>query len=349
MTHRKIEISQRAPNNFQSPTGNSSNYLLSHVHERIIKVIILSHSAAQKGTLMNFEYLDRFAQMKSLYEFCREAEDFALFKPETSALAARKAVEYIVKTVCAEGSLDIAPTATVYDMLRSPYFLSRFPERKFIDCLHSIRKLGNSAAHGDPLTSETALESLQHLHYIVGEYSVSLGLIAYYPEFKKPAVNQAHKIIQPPTDKNEFLPVAQQYFARSVNGYRVTEFAFACEYPAGSYHVHFYPAEVIIEFFLQEKASACLRYKNGVSLLPLTVSDNPNGRTRNAAMQELVHNGYIDKFDAPNRLSKKEMVPAVAAYTNGRILPGKRNDPCIITTEDGRQIECICMASSLNI
>ena len=309
----------------------------------------LPHSTAQKGTLMNFEYLNRFAQMKSLYEFCREAEDFALFKPETSALAARKAVEYIVKAVCAESSLDMSPTATVYDMLRSPHFLSRFPERKFNDCLHSIRKLGNSAAHGDPLTSEAALESLQYLHYIVGEYSVSQGLITQYPEFQRPAVNQAHKIIQPPTDKNEFLPIAQQYFSRSVNDYRVTEFAFACEYPAGSYHVHFYPSEVIVGFFQQEKASACLRYKNGVSLLPLTVSENPNGRTRNAAMQELVHNGHIDKFDAPNRLSKKEMVPAVAAYTNGSILPATRNDPCIVIAEDGRRIECICMASSLNI
>ena len=48
-------------------------------------------------------------------------------------------------------------------------------------------------------------------------------------------------------DKNNRSTVALQYFARSVNGYRGTEFAFTCEYTAGSYHVHFYPAEGIVE------------------------------------------------------------------------------------------------------
>lgn len=298
---------------------------------------------------MNFDYLNRFSHLKPLYEFCREAEEFALFKPETSALAARKAIEHIVKTVCSESASDLSPAATVYDMLRSPSFLRRFSDPQFIDCIHNIRKLGNSAAHGDQLTTTDSLASLQQLHYVVGEYAVSQRLISQYPEFTKPAVNQAHKIIQAPDDKKELLPIAQQYFSRSVNSFHVNEFAFACEYPSGFYHVHFYPAEYIIDFFQQDRACECLRYKNGVSLLPLNVSDIPNKKSRNAAMQELVHNGYTDKIDAPKRLSKQEVVAAVASHTNGRILPVKRYDPCVVLTEDGRRIECLCMACALNV
>jgi hypothetical protein len=105
----------------------------------------------------------------------------------------------------------------------------------------------------------------------------------------------------------------------------------------------------IVEFFQQDAACDCLRYKNGVSLLPLTVTNNPGRKSRNPAMQELVHNGYTDKFDAPRRLSKQEIVTAVAAHTNGRILPGKRFDPCIVETADGKRIECLCMACALNV
>ena len=56
-----------------------------------------------------------------------------------------------------------------------------------------------------------------------------------------------------------------------------------------------------------------------------------------------------DKFDAPKRLSKPEVAAAVVFHTNGHILPGKRYDPCIVETADGKRIECLCMACSLNV
>jgi len=44
-----------------------------------------------------------------------------------------------------------------------------------------------------------------------------------------------------------------------------------------------------------------------------------------------------------------EAAALIASYTNGSVLPGKRYDPSIVTTEDGRRIECFCMAASLNV
>ena len=48
---------------------------------------------------MNFDYLQTFPDLKKLYEYCAEAEEFVLYKPSVSAASARKAIEYIVKMI----------------------------------------------------------------------------------------------------------------------------------------------------------------------------------------------------------------------------------------------------------
>lgn len=41
---------------------------------------------------MNFDYLKAFPEMNKLYDYCSEAEEFALYKPNISATSARKAM-----------------------------------------------------------------------------------------------------------------------------------------------------------------------------------------------------------------------------------------------------------------
>ena len=48
---------------------------------------------------MNFTYLEKFPIFKKLYEYCDEAEEFAISKPSISAVSARKAMEFVVKMI----------------------------------------------------------------------------------------------------------------------------------------------------------------------------------------------------------------------------------------------------------
>ena len=50
---------------------------------------------------MNFDFLKPFSDLRKLYEYCEEAEEFALSKPNISATSARKAMEFIVKMIYA--------------------------------------------------------------------------------------------------------------------------------------------------------------------------------------------------------------------------------------------------------
>ena len=44
---------------------------------------------------MNFKFLQPFLKLRKLYEYCCEAEEFALTKPNISATSARKGMEFM--------------------------------------------------------------------------------------------------------------------------------------------------------------------------------------------------------------------------------------------------------------
>ena len=46
---------------------------------------------------MNFDYMKNAPDFAQLYNYCSEAEEFAISRPNISVTAARKAMEYVVK------------------------------------------------------------------------------------------------------------------------------------------------------------------------------------------------------------------------------------------------------------
>ena len=91
---------------------------------------------------MNFDYLKSFPDLKKLYEYCAEAEEFVLNKPNISATASRKAMEFIVKMIY------ISLTGedygmTVFEMVQDYGFQDYINDRTLINTIHYIRKMGN--------------------------------------------------------------------------------------------------------------------------------------------------------------------------------------------------------------
>ena len=52
--------------------------------------------------------------------------------------------------------------------------------------MHTVRKNGNLGAHGERLSPQIACDTLEQLHYIVGEVLINLNLIDDYPTFESP-------------------------------------------------------------------------------------------------------------------------------------------------------------------
>lgn len=134
---------------------------------------------------MNFEYLKAFPDMKKLYAYCIEAEEFALCKPNISAASARRAVKFIVKTIFISlAGRDYG--LTVFEMISDVRFADYVGDPTLINSLHYIRKMGNVAVHEGDLREEEALKILEQLHFLVGEFCILLGLVEDYPTYEKP-------------------------------------------------------------------------------------------------------------------------------------------------------------------
>lgn len=135
---------------------------------------------------MNFSYLSNRSELESLYAACREAEQFALSKPDMSTLSARRAMEWIVKYIYAEVESNPPYGCTVYDMTQDVRFRNQFADPAMLESIDFIRKVGNTAAHRGNLNAEDAVLVLEQLHYLVGEFAVGIGLIDDYAPFEKP-------------------------------------------------------------------------------------------------------------------------------------------------------------------
>lgn len=145
---------------------------------------------------MNFDYMKSATDFSQLYEYCCEAEEFALSKPNISVTSARKAMEYVVKLVFWWAAGD-CPSMTVYEMATDPRFVQYVGDETLISCIHYIRKMGNLAVHEGNMTVEDALNVLEQLHFLAGELCIWTQTVQDYPEFEKPALPSAPVAVSP--------------------------------------------------------------------------------------------------------------------------------------------------------
>ena len=132
---------------------------------------------------MNFDFLKSITIIHPFYQFCEDAEEFALSKPDFCGASARKAIEYIVRLMYTAAIQTDANQLTVYDMLCTPDFVMYVDDRTLLNAIHFIRRQGNIAVHQGGLTEKEAVNIVEQLHFVAGEVCIFLGLIQDYPSF----------------------------------------------------------------------------------------------------------------------------------------------------------------------
>lgn len=132
---------------------------------------------------MNFDFLEPISIIRPFYQFCTDAEEFAVSKPDFCGASARKAIEYIVRLMYTAAIQTEANQLTVYDMLCTPDFIMYLDDRTLLNAIHFIRRKGNIAVHQGGLTNKEAVEIVEQLHFVAGEVCIFLGLANDYPSF----------------------------------------------------------------------------------------------------------------------------------------------------------------------
>ena len=183
---------------------------------------------------MNFDFLKPFGDLKKVYEYCLEAEEFAVGKPDISTTSARKAMEYIVKAIFTSVIGDDRGM-TVFEMVQDYAFSDYVNDPTLLNTIHYIRKMGNVAVHEGNIKTEEALKVLEELHFLVGEFCILLGLTDDYPEFVSPATAKPETAAKPITvekpqpektaaEKTEKITVEPELIAKYAPRMRQTKF-----------------------------------------------------------------------------------------------------------------------------
>lgn len=141
--------------------------------------------------MQNFDFLKDLKDFQQLYYHCRDAENFQLVKPEQSVAAARKALEFWVKSVYLINGWDIPPQANLMDLVSDEVFVDYVGDQQIIDNIHFIRKIGNMGAHGNrPIGKKESLHCLSYLHSLIAEWLFMMDVIDVIPPFDPDLVPQ---------------------------------------------------------------------------------------------------------------------------------------------------------------
>jgi hypothetical protein len=121
-----------------------------------------------------------------LYEHANFAERYAYSDPHTAAIKLRCFAEVLVGIIFQDLRLPSEPSDGFFEKLKSADFQD-LVDPPILQKLHAFRMLGNKAAHGRPMNSETALYLIEEA-YLVGQWfyrtysgDVSGSFPAYLP------------------------------------------------------------------------------------------------------------------------------------------------------------------------
>lgn len=152
----------------------------------------------------NFRLL--ISRWPDLYELASFAERYAYSDPHTAIIKLRCFAEVLVGIIYQDLRLPIEANDGFFEKLKLPAF-QNLVDQDILQKLHAVRMLGNKAAHGRPINSETSLYLIEEA-YLVGKWfykTYSGNFSGGYPVYLPP---------QPPAKSVEIkLDLAEQLAA----------------------------------------------------------------------------------------------------------------------------------------
>ena len=151
--------------------------------------------------MKNFDFLKSVPEFETLYRYCDTAENNQLYDPEKSAVASRKALEYIVKLIYMVKGWDIPERASLFSLVDDFDFKSFIGSDDLMMRLHYIRKSGNCAAHDTHIGKRQSFFCLINLHVFVGTILERMGVIGGFEPFDEKLIPAAPAPVMIPYKK----------------------------------------------------------------------------------------------------------------------------------------------------
>ena len=148
-----------------------------------------------------------------MYEHAGFAERYAYSDPHTATIKLRCFAEILVGTIFRDLRLPSEPIDGFFEKLKSPHFQD-VVDPAVLQKLHAFRMLGNKAAHGQRIDTETSLYLLEEA-YLVGQWfyrTYSGDISGSYPPYVQP--RPPAKAAESPDELSMQLAAAKEQLAR---------------------------------------------------------------------------------------------------------------------------------------
>lgn len=135
--------------------------------------------------MLNFDYLKNIPELAPLHKLCDLCEQRQYTEPDSAAINARKALEWLVKAVYIMKGVEIPERARLYELTVSDTFTDFIADSELMKAAHWIRKVGNLAAHDGKVTRRDAYYSTLNLYNLVGGVLLKLRVLDSLVPFDK--------------------------------------------------------------------------------------------------------------------------------------------------------------------
>lgn len=166
--------------------------------------------------MASLNFLPLKAQWPQLYQHACFAERYAYSDPHTAIIKLRCFAEILVGTIFRDLNLPCEPQDGFFEKLKSPDFQNAV-EPAILQKLHAVRMLGNKAAHGQQMDSDTSLYLLEEA-YLVGQWfykSYTGDIASSYPPYVPPPPPVSASV-ESSEDLSAQLAAAKEEMARLV-------------------------------------------------------------------------------------------------------------------------------------
>ena len=127
--------------------------------------------------MLNFDYLKAIPELAQLHQFCDFCEQRQYTEPDSAAINARKALEWLVKAIYKLKGIEPGERSSLLELSTSEVFTDFIADPELMRAVHWIRKVGNLAAHDGKVTRRDSFFSTLNLYNLVGGVLLKLRVL----------------------------------------------------------------------------------------------------------------------------------------------------------------------------
>ena len=126
--------------------------------------------------MRNFDYLQELG-LTDLHNFCSAAEEMQVSNPDLSAISARKAMEYIVRSIYVMKDIEISARASLFELVDGEEFRDFIGNDRILSAIHYVRKVGSNGENGKIVTKKESRFGLLNTYNVVAAILLKLNII----------------------------------------------------------------------------------------------------------------------------------------------------------------------------